>query len=193
MNRQFWDIDEEQKYNVYMYNNKQYKVLKDNIETVRIQNVKLLAFIDLNLKVYKTILNEMKDDLKIKYRYLLPGICIYINTPHEIMEINGKHFNGLNKPKNIYERERTLPVGKDGIFRAERRVIMLKLFRDPVRLFNLVVHELAHTFANHVKYREDDHGKDFKMYERFIKKTLIQYLDFKNSLIEFMNIKNYEL
>ena len=32
----------------------------------------------------------------------------------------------------------------------------------------LFVHELAHTGANHVRWRPDDHKKDFKSFEKLL-------------------------
>ena len=35
---------------------------------------------------------------------------------------------------------------------------------------DLIIHELAHTLANHVRYRPDDHKHDFKKAEKLFKK-----------------------
>ena len=74
-------------------------------------------------------------------------------------------FDGLNKPKNVYTSSEE-KIGKDGILRAEYRLIFLKLKNNGKmsslnELKPLIAHELAHTAANHVTWRDDDHGNVF--------------------------------
>ena len=106
-------------------------------------------------------------------------------------------FFGLNKPKYVRHGGRSAtPIGADGKLRATSRYIFLTVRRPKRRLSkfgisdyyetfprqnfefisakqynNLVIHELAHTCANHVMFRNDDHGPDFQMYENFLKKV----------------------
>lgn len=103
-------------------------------------------------------------------------IQLLINTPYflqEMQEIKDQgsiKFEGLNKPKNIIHTKLS-KIGKDGSLRAKYRIIFLTI-RDSngkikriEELYPLVAHELAHTALNHVKWRKDDHPKDFeKMY-----------------------------
>ena len=88
-------------------------------------------------------------------------------------------FIGLNKPRNIIDIKKN-PHNTDKTLRASYKVVLLK-FRDPKgnitlnkkKLTQLLVHELAHTLANHVIYRYDDHGEDFKIFEKLLMKWCI--------------------
>lgn len=77
-------------------------------------------------------------------------------------------FDGLNKPKLRYKEIGAPKIGKDGSSRALYRHIFLDLNKK--ELDNLIIHELSHTMANHIMFREDDHHDDFKISEKFIKK-----------------------
>lgn len=79
-------------------------------------------------------------------------------------------FQGLNKPKMRYIEKYGLNVGPDKNSRAIYRDIFLKLDLKYDKLMELIIHELAHTMANHTHWRPDDHKKDFKWCENFIKK-----------------------
>lgn len=81
-------------------------------------------------------------------------------------------FDGLNKPKTRYfDKKHSLPkVGKDGSKRALYRDIFLNLNKNDDDLKSLVVHELAHSMANHIFYRPNDHHSDFNWAEKMIKK-----------------------
>ena len=89
------------------------------------------------------------------------------------MQLN-TDFDGLNKPRNIHLTSKQV-VGKDGKLRAKYRHIFI-ILRNNTGKFNnfndtlhLLIHELAHTMCNHVKWRDDDHGADFKNAEKLIK------------------------
>lgn len=78
----------------------------------------------------------------------------------------GTSFRGLNKPMERYLSDEP-PIGKDHNLRSRFRQIYFDLgTRD---LKSLVIHELAHTAANHQRWRMDDHGTDFKKYESLIR------------------------
>ena len=84
----------------------------------------------------------------------------------------GTIFNGLNKPRSLYVSKKS-PIGKDKNLRANHRHVFITLrnngtFNDEKTIMNLVIHEIAHTMCNHVTWREDDHGKDFKHAEKLI-------------------------
>lgn len=81
----------------------------------------------------------------------------------------GTGFNGLNKPKMRHLNHSVPSVGKDGNGRALYRDIFLDLNRTPKSLEKLVIHELAHSMANHINFRPNDHGRDFKWAEDLIK------------------------
>tara|TARA_B100001123_G_C15012765_1_gene908228 strand:+ start:88 stop:684 length:597 start_codon:yes stop_codon:yes gene_type:complete len=113
------------------------------------------------------------------------GIEVFLNIHggnYDLIEMpEGTHFDGLNKPRNVSNYgNRVASVGPDGTKRARDRLIYLQLrkqyfgknsdsFRSNKSLMNLVIHEISHTAANHVTWREDDHGADFKLYEDFLK------------------------
>lgn len=78
---------------------------------------------------------------------------------------NGTKFLGLNKPKDRHINPNAPKLGKDKQLRAKWRHIFFNLSRSDKELKDLVIHELAHSAANHVRWRNDDHGPDFKMYE----------------------------
>ncbi len=82
----------------------------------------------------------------------------------------GTAYDGLNKPKMRYTDKRLPPVGKDSKGRALYRDIFLNLDKSDKRLKNLVIHELAHSMANHIMYRPDDHHADFRWAENLITK-----------------------
>jgi len=77
-------------------------------------------------------------------------------------------YSGMSKPKQRFIDTTGNPVGKDGKIRPLYRDVFLDL--DDENLDALIIHELAHTMANHVNFRVDDHGKDFKWAENVIKK-----------------------
>jgi hypothetical protein len=84
---------------------------------------------------------------------------------------DGTNFSGLNKPKQRYRDSRVPNIGKDGNGRALYRDIFLDLTNNNTyaKLKKLIIHELAHSMANHIQWRPDDHGQDFKFCENLIK------------------------
>jgi hypothetical protein len=82
----------------------------------------------------------------------------------------GTKFAGLNKPKMRYVDHSLPRVGKDGQGRALYRDIFLDLSKSDRTLKPLIIHELAHSLANHIGYRPDDHHADFQWAERLITK-----------------------
>lgn len=165
MSREIWDFDENKNY-ILKHG---YKVIK------RADSEKaalLLKKLDLLIKITFSILPSSK------YTDLL------INTPYKLQEMQLEKdqglyiFNGLNKPKGVTLTD--LPrIGEDGSLRAKRRVIFLNLRKSSGKLKNikelipLLAHELAHTMMNHVTWRNDDHGKNFKQQEKLIKMYLM--------------------
>lgn len=78
----------------------------------------------------------------------------------------GTTFRGINKPMERYlsgEPE----IGKDKNLRSKYRQVYFDLGTRDLR--SLVIHELAHTAANHQRWRMDDHGADFRRYETIIR------------------------
>ena len=93
------------------------------------------------------------------------------------MPLKNAGFYGLNKPKNVHKTNKP-PIGKDKNLRPSYRVVMLTIrnsngtVESCTKFLKLLIHELSHTLANHVTWREDDHGKDFKDSESFMWKIL---------------------
>ena len=44
-------------------------------------------------------------------------------------------------------------------------------FKTNKAIMDLVIHELAHTMCNHVRWRDDDHGRDFQRAEKILKEA----------------------
>lgn len=82
----------------------------------------------------------------------------------------GTEFEGISKPRMRFDDISAPPVGKHGTARALYRHIFLNLDLSPKKLEELVIHELAHSMANHVFWEPDNHHADFKWAERLIKK-----------------------
>tara|TARA_B100001094_G_scaffold311049_1_gene346318 strand:+ start:24 stop:554 length:531 start_codon:yes stop_codon:yes gene_type:complete len=105
-------------------------------------------------------------------------IQILKDTPHIFLEINhNTGFLGVNYPLGV-RKTNLIKFGTDGNERAIGRAVFLtvspKYIKDK-RLEDLVIHELSHTLANHVKYRPDDHGEDFVQAENLFKKIWALY------------------
>jgi len=98
-----------------------------------------------------------------------------------VKEINtdDTRFYGMNKPYHLYIDKCVEPIGPPvtingvdaKIIRPTKRTIFLDVLRIKTDrdIENLVIHELAHTVANHCIYRPDDHGPDFKAAENLVK------------------------
>lgn len=72
----------------------------------------------------------------------------------------GTKFNAINKPRLRYL--------DNGIRRARYRHILIDLRKTGNSLKNLLIHELAHSMANHVLWVDDNHYSDFQICEKFI-------------------------
>ena len=141
-----------------------------------IQNgLKLLISIHAEMPMESSEILQLPEELEsmVKKHWIgSGGYCsnvIYSEMP------NGTPFQGLNKPKDRYINRKAPSIGPDKQLRSKWRHVFIKLpnnnklFLEDKSLQNLVIHEIAHTAANHVRWRPDDHGKDFKMYEKAIK------------------------
>lgn len=118
--------------------------------------------IDNNMSEYQY--NLMKNHISKK------GTCsgvIYNEIP------KGTKFRGINKPMERYLSDEP-PIGKDRNLRSKFRQIYFDLGTKDLR--SLVIHELAHTAANHQRWRIDDHGVDFKKYESAIRNAWKQVI-----------------
>ena len=110
----------------------------------------------------------------MRLHWSLNGTCS--NVIYSEMPLSSP-FKGLNKPMERYINEHAPLIGKDENLRSKWRHVFLKLSNDyktldqDIPLTNLVIHELAHTAANHQQWRNDDHGEDFKLYENIIREA----------------------
>ena len=85
-------------------------------------------------------------------------------------------FEGLNKPKNVHLTNE-IEIGPDKNLRAQYRIIFLTLRKNGKLLSinalkSLIAHELTHTALNHVLWRDDDHGPEFKLMNKIILNNL---------------------
>jgi hypothetical protein len=81
-------------------------------------------------------------------------------SKYVISEIpKGTKFNAINKPRERY-------MDSDGERKARYRHILIDLSNNDVEA--LLIHELAHSMANHVLWVDDNHHSDFKACEKFI-------------------------
>lgn len=163
-----WDFNEDKNYT----NVNGYKVLKypdaekaaqllENINTLI-----LSTFISIELNEKRT-----------------PEINLLLSTPFYLQEMQLPEdqgdiiFDGLNKPKEV-KYTNFQGIGKDGKLRAKYRLIFLNLrdsnnrLKNITKLKKLIAHELAHTALNHVRWRDDDHGKEFDSMNKMILKYL---------------------
>ena len=162
---ELWDFDENKNYiNIFGF-----KVLdyKDSLKAATLlQNIKNLIF-----NCFASILN---------YEMLTPEVELLLNTPFVLQEMQLEKdqliikFDGLNKPKNVHVTNE-INIGPDKNLRAQYRIIFLTLRKNGKlmtikSLKSLIAHELTHTALNHVQWRNDDHGPEFKiMYEIIMK------------------------
>lgn len=172
----FWDIDEYENYivvNSPIYNSK-YSII--SYYKNRNRAIILLTIIDKLIRTYASIIKKNFDDIP---NNLKDGfkVFLYIHpNKHRLFELPiNSDFIGLNKPKDIKINNKLPSVGEDGNLKPNKRYIFIKLrnkngsFINIIDIFETVVHEIAHTAANHVKWRNDDHKQDFKLYYNYLK------------------------
>jgi len=166
-----WDFDETTGYNTITIEDYPYKILKSRSRAKQ----RLVA----NKLRELRLLNDVVADEIDNYAEG-PGVEIfkYIhknnkNTSNYLLsEIKpSTGFSGLNKPKRRITTSGE-HVGPDKNIRARSRDIFLTIdtktpdiTEDELELF---VHELAHTGANHVTWRPDDHKEDFTSFEKLL-------------------------
>jgi hypothetical protein len=120
----------------------------------------------------KNILNAPLTDIDPECIRIFLDIHMSHNGRYFLSEIppskEGKKFNGLNVPKlRIFTNDKS--IGKDKNLRASYRDIYMSPTLTEHMFTETLIHELAHTMCNHVQWHDDDHGKDFKRCEKFIK------------------------
>jgi hypothetical protein len=77
-------------------------------------------------------------------------------------------FDGMDKPRMIFNDANAPSVGGDGTSRPLYRDVFLNVDKSKKDLDKLVIHELAHTMANHNTFVPDNHHEDFKWAEKVI-------------------------
>lgn len=134
--------------------------LRSNRRLSKLERDRIQTFLDIHQERYYD-----HSDIPAPFSYRAMNAPTSMYLLGEIPKFTG--FQGINKP-----RMRVLtdlpPVGKDGQGRALYRHIFLNL--DANELDDLIIHELAHSMANHIQWRNDDHHADFKWCENMIKK-----------------------
>jgi len=165
---ELWDFDE----NKNFIQIGEFKVL--NIPNSSLNAAKLLYKIrNLIFRCFKSILENVM---------ITPEIELLINTPFLLQEMQLVKdqklikFEGLNKPKKVHLTNE-IEIGPDKQLRAEYRIIFLNLRKNGKlqtinSLKKLIAHELTHTALNHVLWRDDDHGPEFKLMNKIILENL---------------------
>lgn len=165
---ELWDFDE----NKNFIQIGEFKVL--NIPSSSLKAARLLNRIKhLIIRCFRSILKNVM---------ITPEVELLINTPFLLqeMQLNKDQklikFEGLNKPKNVHLTNE-IEIGPDKNLRAQYRIIFLTLRKNGKLLSinalkSLIAHELTHTALNHVLWRDDDHGPEFKLMNKIILNNL---------------------
>lgn len=168
--KEFWDFDENVNFSII----KGYKVL--NVYPDTRDAAKLLD--DLKSVTYRSFMSIHATE------NVTPEIELLLKTPFRLQEMQLENFQGndtfegLNKPKGVHIKKTAQNLGKDGKLRATYRVIFLTIryksgkLKKIQNILPLLSHELTHTALNHVKWRDDDHGKNFDKMDKLILKHL---------------------
>ena len=167
-----WDFDEEKNFTIVFYKGIPFKVLNfPNKKLVARRLYQAKVFInDLCVKVYKNInlVNLPLREMSIVFLSIHPDYYLL-----QEMQI-GTQFEGMNKPKNVQPNHYLPSVGRDKLLKAEYRVVFLNLIKPDGKvksfkeLIPLIIHEIAHTGCNHVTWKDDNHGPDFKLFEAYL-------------------------
>lgn len=165
---ELWDFDE----NKNFIQIGEFKVL--NIPSSSLKAARLLNRIKhLIIRCFRSILKNVM---------ITPEVELLVTTPFLLqeMQLNKDQklikFEGLNKPKNVHLTNE-IEIGPDKNLRAQYRIIFLTLrkngkFLSVNALKSLIAHELTHTALNHVLWRDDDHGPEFKLMNKIILNNL---------------------
>ena len=181
MEKQFWDFNENTNYTIVNIQGKNYKVINKYLDYYNAALI--LNFINLiieNICIYFKInyFRYSKND-----QILIDCFCDIHPDNYLLSEMQlGTNFYGINKPRNLYNSNKP-PIGKDKTLRAGYRHVFITLrnknhvFNDKDEIMKLVIHEIAHTMCNHVTWRDDDHGKDFKHAEKLITNAYLKVIN----------------
>ena len=196
--RKGWDFPESDVHyvSVTAKDKKRYKVHKSGTEDDRKRAANVLAEYQATMeKIIKNMKTKTRlSELQKHQRKLF--LSIHDKYGHKVQEMNRTYvkFSGMNKPYNIILDRDAYPIGpkitsardlngsavkedrKDctgyaiPYLRPSSRTVFLDA-RNGYKEW-LIVHELAHTVANHVVFRPDDHYSDFKAAEKFVESCL---------------------
>lgn len=170
--KEWWDFDENKNYVIVNYKNKKYKVLN-------LPNKELVAKRLYDIENFINVISQLIYKNLSKIPISLKNNCIVFLSIHpdyyylQEMQLNTS-FLGLNKPKNVQFNKYLPSVGKDKFLKAEYRGIFLQIrnsngkVKNMSELLPLVIHEISHTGCNHVRWRDNDHGRDFQDFENLI-------------------------
>jgi hypothetical protein len=171
--KEFWDFDENKNYTTVNIRGIDFKVIN------KYHDYKTAGIILYNIHI---IIHNICKYLQVNFyrysktdqKYIKCFLDIHPNK-YLLSEMQlGTMFNGINKPRNLFHSRDNISIGKDGTLRAGYRHIFLTLrksngnFKDFNKIMELVIHEFAHTMCNHVTWRDDDHGSDFKNAEKIL-------------------------
>lgn len=174
MPRQFWDLEEEKGYiiantegnNYYILNNR--KNMSKALEIFKKINYFITELTSYLSNNFYRIPAELK-----------PGIMILIMMHPQNQRLyelpEDSQFIGLCKPKGVRIRKNLPPIGKDKYLKATSKYLYIQIrksdekFKSFNEIKDIVIHELAHTAANHVTWKDDNHGKDYEKYHNFLK------------------------
>ena len=175
MSKPFWDLDE--KNNYVQVPSLLYKTKYNIIVAYRnkAKTVEIFTYID---NLIRKLSRAIKYRLKNMTPRLRAGFKIFTDIhplKHKLFELPIESmFRGLNKPKYVHLNYDITPVGKDGRLRARERFVFFKIrnvngkFLSVPEITELVIHEISHTAANHVKWRDDDHNSDYYAYYNYL-------------------------
>lgn len=106
----------------------------------------------------------------ISTQFVRDGFMLFLSTKHTLQQLipTERHFQAVNKPRNLKRDPNANFQGQDQRLRAYHRHIVIRL-PGPNDNYTkcLLIHELAHTPPNHVCFREDDHKEDFRIFQWF--------------------------
>lgn len=100
---------------------------------------------------------------RVTSKYLLSEIPIESST--------GKLFNAINTPHQRFYDHSEVPLGRDKNMRSCYRDIFISTNLDNSELRDLIIHEISHTGCNHQTWIDDNHGADFKKFEKMLTKV----------------------
>lgn len=163
-----WDFDESGAYYSILYRDRfPYKVLNTH-------NPKTKKLVADKLHRMRLIIDRLVGDIKKSgMRSDCVDVFLDIHTDNYLLSEIRKDtgFSGLNKPREVIKTNLP-PVGPDKNLRASWRDVFLTINTKTPNItkeeLELLVHEIAHTMANHVTWRDDDHGRDFQECEETI-------------------------